>query len=49
TKPTGQGSTGLGLSISYDIIHQGHQGKLSFECEVGAFTEFVIALAIEAD
>ncbi|NRB53901.1 MAG: hypothetical protein HRU41_40000 [Saprospiraceae bacterium] len=46
TKPTGQGSTGLGLSISYDIIHQGHQGKLSFECEEGSFTAFVIALPI---
>lgn len=46
TKPTGRGSTGLGLSISYDIITQGHQGKLLCHSEEGVFTEFVIALPI---
>lgn len=44
TKPTGEGSTGLGLSISYDIIVQGHKGKIEVESEPGEFTEFVISL-----
>ena len=44
TKPTGEGHTGLGLSISYDIIVQGHEGKLAVESEEGRFTEFIIQL-----
>jgi signal transduction histidine kinase len=43
TKPAGQG-TGLGLSISYEIIVQGHQGKLEVETEVGQYTLFAIRL-----
>jgi signal transduction histidine kinase len=43
TKPTGEG-TGLGLSISYDIITQQHNGTISIDSEVGAFTEFTIRL-----
>jgi len=43
TKPTGQG-TGLGLSMSFDIITQGHKGRLEVNTEEGAFTEFVITL-----
>jgi two-component system NtrC family sensor kinase len=44
TKPTGEGNTGLGLSISYDIVVQGHNGKLEVNSEQGEFTEFVIIL-----
>lgn len=46
TKPTGEGNTGLGLSISYDIIVQGHNGKLEVESEPGEFTELVIKVPI---
>ena len=46
TKPTGKGNTGLGLSISYDIVTQGHQGKLTVESEEGVFTEFIILLPV---
>jgi len=46
TKPTGEGNTGLGLSISYDIIVQGHNGKIEMESEPGEFTEFLIRLPI---
>jgi signal transduction histidine kinase len=43
TKPTGEG-TGLGLSISYDVVTKQHGGTISVESEVGAYTEFTIAL-----
>ena len=43
TKPAGQG-TGLGLSISYEIIVQGHQGKLEVATKVGQYTLFTIRL-----
>lgn len=43
TKPAGLG-TGLGLSISYDIVVHGHNGQITFESEVGEFTEFIIRL-----
>ena len=45
TKEVGQG-TGLGLSISYDIITQGHKGKIKVESELGEFTEFWILLPV---
>ncbi len=43
TKPTGEG-TGLGLSLSYDIITQGHGGKLHIHSVPGEFTTFTIEL-----
>jgi two-component system NtrC family sensor kinase len=43
TKPTGEG-TGLGLSISYEIVTQQHGGTITFDSEVGAFTEFTVRL-----
>ena len=43
TKPTGEG-TGLGLSLSYDIIVQGHGGKIDINTQEGEFTEFVISI-----
>ncbi|MEZ4849534.1 MAG: ATP-binding protein [Bacteroidia bacterium] len=46
TKPTGKGNTVLGLSISYDIVVQGHQGRLSAKSELGVFTEFQIVLPV---
>jgi signal transduction histidine kinase len=43
TKPTGEG-TGLGLSISYDIVVQGHGGRIDVDSVPGEFTEFRIRL-----
>jgi two-component system, NtrC family, sensor kinase len=43
TKPTGEG-TGLGLSISYEIVTQQHGGTITFDSEVGDFTEFTVRL-----
>ncbi len=45
TKPAGQG-TGLGLSLAYDIITQGHEGKLEVESEEGKGTTFTIHLPL---
>jgi signal transduction histidine kinase/ligand-binding sensor domain-containing protein len=45
TKPTGAG-TGLGLSLSYDIVTQGHGGRLRVDSRQGDFTEFVVALPV---
>jgi C4-dicarboxylate-specific signal transduction histidine kinase len=45
TKPTGKG-TGLGLSMSYDIITNGHGGKISFDTKEGAYTIFTIELPV---
>jgi signal transduction histidine kinase len=47
TKPTGDG-TGLGLSLSYDIITQGHSGRLEVESQVGKGTTFIIYLPYQA-
>ncbi|GHB81165.1 sensor histidine kinase [Persicitalea jodogahamensis] len=45
TKPTGQG-TGLGLSLSYDIIHNGHGGRLEVESEQGSHTLFIVRIPV---
>ena len=46
TKPTGKGSTGLGLSISYDIVVQGHQGRLWCEGKEGEGAAFMVSLPV---
>ena len=43
TKSAGKG-TGLGLSLSYDIITQGHNGRLEVESENGEGATFLIVL-----
>ena len=43
TKPTGTG-TGLGLSLSYDIVTQGHGGRLTVESTEGEGATFIITL-----
>ena len=43
TKPSGSG-TGLGLSLSYDIITQGHGGRLYVESTPGEGATFFIDL-----
>ena len=45
TKPTGSG-TGLGLSLSYDIVTQGHGGRLEVESTEDEGTTFLISLPI---
>ncbi|MFB3133369.1 MAG: ATP-binding protein [Rhodothermales bacterium] len=44
TKPTGSGNTGLGLSLSYEIVVQGHGGRLAVESAEGEGATFVITL-----
>lgn len=44
TKPIDESNTGLGLSISYDIVVQGHHGKLEVSSQPGIFTEFTVVL-----
>ena len=45
TKPTGTG-TGLGLSLSYDIVTQGHGGRLEISTEEGEGATFIVSLPI---
>ena len=45
TKPTGKG-TGLGLSISYQIVTEGHKGKLSCQSAPGQGAEFTIEIPL---
>jgi signal transduction histidine kinase len=47
TKPTGSG-TGLGLSLSYDIVTQGHGGRLTVESTEGEGATFVITLPMNS-
>lgn len=47
TKPTGSG-TGLGLSLSYEIIVQGHDGRLEVENNAGGGATFKVLLPIHA-
>ena len=47
TKPTGTG-TGLGLSLSYDIVTQGHGGRLTVESTEGEGATFVITLPVNS-
>jgi two-component system, NtrC family, sensor kinase len=46
TKDVGSGM-GLGLWIAYQIITQGHSGKISVENHVDKGTEFVVTLPIQ--
>lgn len=46
TKPAGQG-TGLGLSLSYDIITQGHRGKLELGASQSGGATFLIDLPLD--
>lgn len=43
TKPPGEG-TGLGLSLAYDLVVGQHRGEIQVDSELGAYTEFIIAL-----
>ena len=45
TKPTGQG-TGLGLSLAYDIVTNGHGGRLEVESRLGEGTSFCVTLKV---
>ncbi|NES99127.1 MAG: hypothetical protein F6K61_00840 [Sphaerospermopsis sp. SIO1G1] len=45
TKEIGKG-TGMGMAISYQIITEKHRGKLEFNSQVGAGTDFIIKIPI---
>jgi PAS domain S-box-containing protein len=47
TKDVGKG-TGQGLAIAYSAVVDRHDGRLSFESEVGKGTTFIIELPLEA-
>ena len=47
TKPTGTG-IGLGLSLAYDIVTQGHGGRLTVESKAGEGATFVITLPTDS-
>ncbi|WP_084639673.1 GAF domain-containing protein [Geitlerinema sp. PCC 9228] len=46
-KPVGKG-TGLGLSTCYQVVVQGHGGKLSCHSELGKGAEFVVELPVQS-
>ncbi|MEC4894992.1 MAG: hybrid sensor histidine kinase/response regulator [Oscillatoria sp. PMC 1051.18] len=46
TQPGGKGS-GLGLLTSYQIVVEKHNGKLSFNSQVGQGAEFIVEIPIE--
>jgi PAS domain S-box-containing protein len=48
TKEVGRG-TGQGLTIAHNIIVRKHNGRISFETEVGKGTTFIIRLPIKQD
>ena len=45
TRPAGQG-TGLGLSLAYDIVTEGHAGRLDFRDTPGDGATFVVTLPV---
>jgi signal transduction histidine kinase len=47
TKQVGSGM-GLGLWICYQIVVEGHEGKIEVESDIGVGTEFVITLPIHS-
>jgi two-component system, NtrC family, sensor kinase len=48
TKPVGKG-TGLGLSISYQVVTEGHGGRLWCDSKRGVGSKFVIEIPIRGD
>jgi signal transduction histidine kinase len=45
TKPVGTG-TGQGLAVAYYLIHDRHDGAISFETEPGRGTTFTVRLPL---
>ncbi len=48
TKEVGRG-TGQGLAIAYDIVVNKHNGKITFETEIGRGTTFYVRLPMKTD
>ncbi|MEM7371980.1 MAG: tetratricopeptide repeat protein [Bacteroidota bacterium] len=46
TKVPGKGNVGLGLSIAYDILVDGHKGKIDVDSVAGEGTTFIIHLPL---